>query len=75
MIKRIDGIVCPGRYGSPDGDYICGRCGREIKAGEKYSAVVYQMATIDEPVDPGNGELVCSECVSLMAEESQIKAE
>jgi len=69
MIKRIDDIVCPGRYGSPVGPYFCTRCGREIEAGEKYSAVVTRMATIGEigeSVVPGEGEIVCSSCVGSL---------
>ena len=66
MIKRIDNITCPGRYGSPVGPYFCSRCGREIEAGEKYTAIVTAMATLETP---GDGETVCSSCVgSLPAE-------
>jgi|GEM_PF-3635389 len=65
MKKRIDGITCPGRYGSPVGPYFCSRCGREIEAGEKYTAIVTEMATLEEP---GAGEIVCSTCVELLPE-------
>ena len=63
MIKRIDDIVCPGRYGSPIGPYFCSRCGSEVEAGEKYTAIVERMAPLEEP---GAGETVCSSCVELM---------